>query len=179
MGIETSVIAAFESRSSRSMAIPSRIIHWYTFIFYVLCTLGLALTVKWTDEHLTLPLEKLSYPKSNSPTILAIFKSPRLGTTSLPGFVNGCLIMSVVSAAATSLYIASRTLYGLVYSLQGSNWVSRQLKGLGSIWRATGVPSKALITTVLLFYWLPWLYQIPGNRVTVEDVCDSSGPQHC
>jgi yeast amino acid transporter len=152
------------------MAIPSRLVHWYTFAFYLLCTLGHALTVKWTDMHLTGALDDLVNPKSNSPTIIAIFNSPRLGSTSLPGFVNGCLIMSVVSAAATSLYIASRTLYGLVYSLRGSNWVSSQLKTLGTIWRSTHVPSKALLATVLVFYWLPWLYQIPNNKVTVDDV---------
>ncbi|KAK3377587.1 amino acid permease-domain-containing protein [Podospora didyma] len=165
IGIETAIVAAFESQSSRSMAFPSRFTHWFIYVTYLMCTLGLALTVRWDDEHLQRPLAELHDPRSNSPTIIAIFKD---GRTTLAGFVNGCLIMSVVSAATTSLYVASRTLYGLVYSLSGTNWFSNQLKYIGFIWRTTGVPTRALIITAMLFYWQPWLYQI--GTVTVDDV---------
>jgi yeast amino acid transporter len=157
VGIETTVIAAFEARTSRSMALPSRTVHFFIFVFYLLCTLGIALTVPWTDSHLSLtaPVSSLPDPKTNSPVIVAIHEyytgSP------LSGFFNGCLIMSVLSAANTSLYVASRTLYGMLYDLNGSNFATRRLKAISVIWRSTGVPTRALILTFLFFYWLPWL----------------------
>ncbi|KAH8890573.1 hypothetical protein GQ53DRAFT_866849, partial [Thozetella sp. PMI_491] len=165
IGIETAVIAAFEAKTSRSMAVPSRISHWYIFLSYFLCTLGIALTVRWDNPHLRRALGDLQEPRSNSAVIIAIFAD---GQASLAGFVNGCLIMSLVSAANTSLYISSRTLYGLVVTLNGSNFVSRWLKGFGLIWRTTGVPTRSLFFTMVAFYWLPWLNQL--QSITVDSV---------
>jgi amino acid transporter len=147
------------------MAIPSRIIHFYVFIFYFLCTLGIALAVRWDDAHLFTDLRKLQDPRSNSPVIVAIFKD---GQRTLAGFINGCLIMSNMSAANTSLYISSRTLYGLLYGLHGSNVVSRVLRSLSSVWATTRVPTRALFVTFIIFYALPWINLV--DNVTVDSV---------
>ncbi|KAK0707342.1 amino acid permease-domain-containing protein [Lasiosphaeris hirsuta] len=168
IGIESSIVAAFEARSATAVALPSRLIHWFIVGFYFLCTLGLALTVPWNDPHLTGSLDKLTQPRSNSATIIAIARDPRLGGGPLAGFVNGCLIMSIVSSAAASLYLASRTLYGLAYTLRKQTDFA---KGLSSIWGERAmVPARALLVTFLAFFWLPWISQIPGNRITVNDV---------
>jgi len=174
IGVESSIVAAFESRDAKAIAVPSRLVHWFIFILYFMCTLGIALTVPWDDANLLAPLKDLSNPKSNSPTIIAIAKDSRLSDTPLPGFVNGCLIMSIVSSAAASLYLAGRTLYGLAYSFptRESWWLTRTLKGLGSVWKETMVPAKALVITVIAFFWLPWLSQIQGNPIAVDDVID-------
>ncbi|KAK3363172.1 amino acid permease-domain-containing protein [Lasiosphaeria hispida] len=172
IGIESAVVAAFESKDAQAVARPSQYVHWFIFVLYFLCTLGIALTVRWDDTHLTLPLAGLSHPKSNSPTIIAIAKDPRLGATPLPGFVNGCLIMSIISSAGASLYLAGRTLFGLAYSvpLQGRNLASKAFGGLRGVWEKTGVPAKALLVTMLAFFWLPWLSEAPqGKGVAVED----------
>ncbi|KAK0753681.1 amino acid permease/ SLC12A domain-containing protein, partial [Schizothecium vesticola] len=175
IGIESSVVAAFESARPQSVARPSRVVHWVIFVLYFLCSLGIALTVRWDDPHLTQPLVSLSNPRSNSATIIAIAKDPRLRLTPISGFLNGCLIMSTVSAAAVSLYIAGRTLYGLSYSvsLRGGNWISAAFKGLSSVWRATNVPAIALFVSVVAFCWLPWLSEAPdGKGVAMKDVLD-------
>ena len=169
-GIEGSIIAAFESLNSSSVAIPSRFIHYVIWGLYFLCTLGIALTVNWDDPHLTLPINQLKNPRSNSPTIIAISNDKRFGGTAWPGFINGRLIMSIVSSGGVSLYLARRTLYGLATSPRGSNKASSLLKGLRSIWVETSVPIKALFGTFTLFFWLPWLSQIPHKRVSVDKV---------
>src|SRR5438876_484850 len=101
---------------------------------YILCSLGIALTVRWTDPHLPFipggnPIPRGAIDgvppriegfKSESATVIAIY---RYLDQSLAGFVNGCLIFSIASAANTSLYVASRTLYGLVYGLDDSNFL--------------------------------------------------------
>ncbi|KAK0645438.1 amino acid permease-domain-containing protein [Cercophora newfieldiana] len=173
IGIESAAIAAFESIDAQAVSIPSQFVHWLILVLYFLCSLGIALTVRWDDVHLTHPLADLPYPRSNSPTIIAIGKDARLGITPLPAFVNGCLIMSTVSAAAASLYLAGRTLYGLAFGVdvQESNWVSRTFKGLSVVWEKTTVPAKALLVTVLAFFWLPWLSEAPqGKGFAARDV---------
>lgn len=160
------------------MGKPSRFVHWLILVLYFLCSLGIALTVPWDDPHLTGRLVELPYPRSNSPTIIAIAKDTQLGATPLPAFVNGCLIMSTVSAAAASLYLASRTLYGLAddVSLRETNWATQAFKGLSDLWERTMVPAGALLITVLAFFWLPWLSEAPqGKGVTVRDVQDVLG----
>lgn len=173
IGIESSVVAAFETANAQAAARPSQFVHWFIFVLYFLCSLGIALTVRWDDAHLTQPLADLSHPRSNSPTIIAIAKDPRLSDTPIPTIANGCLIMSTVSAAAVSLYLAGRTLYGLAFgvSLRESNWASQAFKGLSAVWRRTGVPAKALLFSMLAFFWLPWLSEAPqGKGVAVQDV---------
>ena len=178
IGIESSAVAAFESRNAQAVTRPSQFVHWFVFVLYFLCSLGIALTVRWDDPHLTLPLTNLSHPKSNSPTIIAIATDSRLGGTPLPDIANGCLIMSTVSAAAASLYLAGRTLYGLAYgvSLREGNWISEAFKGLSAVWRRTNVPAKALLVSVLAFCWLPWLSEAPrGKGVAMQDVLEVLG----
>jgi len=178
IGIESSLVAAFESVNAQAVARPSQFVHWVIFALYFLCTLGIALTVPWDDPHLSRPLAELSHPRSNSPTIIALTKDSRVGDTPLPGFVNACLIMSTVSAAGASLYLAGRTLYGLAYgaSLHEGNWLSQAFKGLSTVWERTGIPAKALLVTVLFFLWLPWLSEAPrGKGVAVQDVQDVLG----
>ena len=50
-----------------------------------------------------------------SPFVVALTES---GINSLPGFINGCILLFVVSAANSDLYISSRTLYSL--ALEGN-----------------------------------------------------------
>ncbi|KAK5654681.1 hypothetical protein OQA88_7005 [Cercophora sp. LCS_1] len=145
-------------------------VHWVIFVLYFLCTLGIALTVPWDDPHLTQPLAELSNPQPNSPTIIAMAKDSRVGNTPIPGLVNGCLIMSTVSAAGVSLYFAGQTLYGLAYgvSVHEGNLLSQAFKGLSAVWEATGVPAKALLITALVFLWLSGITLARTARTTTS-----------
>jgi len=161
LGIETTVMAAYEARTAKSIARPSQWVHWVVFVLYFMCTIGLALNVPWDHDHLPSMLARLTKqttpPFSTSATVIAVYSD----NPGLAAFLNGCLIFSVVSAANTALYVASRTLYGLTYNL-GDGLLARRFKGASTIWDATGVPAAALFLTVLSFYWLPWLMLI-GN----------------
>lgn len=53
---------------------------------------------------------KASTSASASPFVVAIIES---GIHTLPGFLNGCILIFVFSAANSDLYISSRTLYSL------------------------------------------------------------------
>lgn len=186
VGIETVIIAAFEAKTVTDIARPSRIIHWVVFVLYLLCTVGIALTVPWNAPQLPSipggppsnamanptasasipsPTAAPAAPHSDSAVILATYNA---GRTNLAGFINGCLIFSVISAANTALYVASRVLYGMTYKLQGRNFLSRRFKGASKLWDATQVPAMALLLSVVSFYWLPWLNQAQSS--TTEDV---------
>jgi len=165
-GIETTAVAAFEARSPKSIAIPARTVHWTIFVLYVFCAIGIVLTVRWTDLSLPAIYGGIAIPSvqpsntttsmgSDSAVVISTYSS---GLTSLAGFINACLIFSVLSAANSALYIASRTMYGLTYKIQGTNPVSRIFQKASRVTRhPRGVPVVALFASVLLPYWLPFL----------------------
>jgi yeast amino acid transporter len=174
LGIESTAIAAYEAQKVRSIARPSQTIHWAVVLLYFLCTMGIALTVRWVDDRLPTiwggpPIGTLSPsdPRSTSATVIAIWGR----YVDLAGVVNGCLIFSILSSANTCLYISSRTMYGLTYHLRGTNPLSRYFKRtIGKVWPSTSVPAMALFFSVLLFYWLPFLLLAPAGS-TIDAVC--------
>lgn len=72
-------------------------------------------------------------------------------------FANGCLIFCVLSAANTSLYIASRTLYGLTYKISEDGPVGRFFRTASITRESNRVPVAALLWTFILSVWLPFL----------------------
>ncbi|KAL7627291.1 hypothetical protein AAE478_001480 [Parahypoxylon ruwenzoriense] len=165
VGIEGSILAAFEARPPNGIGWPSRTIHWATFVLYLLCTIGIIVTVDWGDPLLPYPYGAVikdytsptldSLPDTENAVVIAMW---RYGHGS--GVFNALLIFGVISAANTSLYIASRTLYGLTYRIRGRNILSKQLKKASIMWEFTGVPAMAIFWSVMSFYWLPWLSKI-------------------
>lgn len=102
---------------------------------YLLIGIGEALNVEWTDPHLPRIYGGLDsargpapkYPSSASMVVIATFHA---GRKRLAGFLNACLIFSVLSASNTSLYVASRTLYGLATQIPDTNAVGKRLQWL-------------------------------------------------
>jgi amino acid transporter len=76
----------------------------------------------------------------------------------LPGFLNGCLILAILSAANTALYVASRTLFGLTQEIDPNSrwwgWVSK----FSTTTHNRRVPAFALVASVLIFCWVPFLH---------------------
>lgn len=181
LGIESTAIAAYEARSTRSIARSSQTIHWVIFLLCFLCTMGIALTVRWDDQRLPpiwggppIGSTHPRNPPSTSATIIAIWGKD----VNLAGVVNGCLIFSILSSGNTCLYIASRTMYGLTYHLRGTNPVSRYFKRtVGMVWPSTRVPAMALFFSVILFYWLPFLILAPAGT-TIDAVRNIVRRQH-
>lgn len=77
----------------------------------------------------------------------------------LAGFVNGCLLYSVLSAGNTALYVASRTLYGLASSprLRARGYFGMLIRSLGTTNPRTGVPVYAVVFSWLILCWVPLL----------------------
>ncbi|KAF1846862.1 uncharacterized protein K460DRAFT_362993 [Cucurbitaria berberidis CBS 394.84] len=172
LGIETVAVTAFEARTSRSLRLPSQSIAYVTLLLYFLCLLGQCLNVPWTDSHLPLiyggigdgatDTKDLRNPASSSLTILALWA---WGKKHLAGFLNGAMIFSVLSASNTSLYVASRTLYGVARDVPTSNLLGRLIHGLSVVVPKTGVPARALVFSALSFIWLPFVTLKGGYAV--------------
>ena len=89
---------------------------WRIVVFYVLSVLLIGTLVPYDDKELSFASKfsgggSATPGKSPSPFVVAILNSG-IGR-GLAGFLNGCILVFVFSAANSDLYIATRTLYGL------------------------------------------------------------------
>lgn len=172
LGIENVAVTAFEARSSRSLRFPSQTMAYVTLALYFLCLLGQCLNVSWKSDHLPLiyggigdsvtDTKDLINPRSSSLTVIALWE---WGQKGIAGFLNGAMILSVMSASNTSLYVASRTLYGLALDIPTTSRMGRLLHSFSVVVPQTGVPARALIFSALAFFWLPFVNLKPGYAV--------------
>lgn len=178
-------VTAFEARDLRSLRFASQWVAYFVISIYLFCAIGEFLNVEWNDSALPQiyggidqASVDLGTPVHNSRAIIVI-AAVRAGYTRSAGLLNGCMIFSALSASNSSLYIASRVLYGMTRRINPWKWF-RFLEFLGSVWRKTGVPMWALLISFLAFYWLPFLQlhggygvaDVSGNRQHL-DVTDS------
>ncbi|CAN3370685.1 lysine/arginine permease Can1p [Diutina catenulata] len=107
-GCETVGIAAGESKNPRS-ALPSAIrkVLFRILIFYVLCMFFIGVLVPYDDPQLD------GSDTANSPFIIAMNNA---GTKVLPHIFNAVILTTVISAANSNVFIASRILYALAES---------------------------------------------------------------
>lgn len=173
-------VTAFEAKEPRkSLRQSARWIAWVIFGLFFLCGLGEALNIAWDDTHLlqlgiassskaeasgAVRRAEARDDKSFSVLVLAANKA---GHPHWADFLNGCLVMSCLSAANTALYIASRTLYGLCKRFEENDerLLVRCVAKLGSLDPRTRVPNFALFASVATFFWLPFLHLREGYDV--------------
>lgn len=82
---------------------------WRIVFFYVLGALVLGMSVPYTND-LLIGGTKKSTGAAASPFVIAVQLA---NIPVFPHVVNGCLLIFVISAANSDIYIGSRTLYGL------------------------------------------------------------------
>lgn len=82
---------------------------WRIVFFYVLGALVLGMSVPYTDDMLIGGTKK-STGAGASPFVIAVQLA---NIPVFPHVVNGCLLIFVISAANSDIYIGSRTLFGL------------------------------------------------------------------
>lgn len=136
---------------------------------YLLCTIGEVLTTRWNDPLLPTIYNGTRSGKEKDPfrtQNIVINAALRYGSHEFAGFLNGCLLFSVISSANTSLYVSSRTLYGLARAVPETNWTGRQLHKLSGVVRGTGVPAPALFASAIAFVWLPFLQLKKGYAIS-------------
>ena len=115
IGVEIVAVTAVEAkRPKRSLRLPARNIAWITGLFYFACVIVFYFNVSWKDPHLPgYHLRDGKASGSNSSTALVIIAAENAKVKSLPSVLTAFLIMAVLSAANTALYVASRTLWGV------------------------------------------------------------------
>jgi amino acid transporter len=93
---------------------------------------------------------------SSSIVVIAALNANEVG---LSNVLSGLLIMAVLSAANTALYVSSRTLWGLACNLDPQLGRSRYifwrwLSKLSTTTPGARVPGWALIVSAISFWWL-------------------------
>ncbi|KAK3676972.1 amino acid transporter [Recurvomyces mirabilis] len=111
---------------------------WRILVFYICSVFLLGMVVPYNSKELAFAT-KASSSAAASPFVVAIKLA---GIQTLPGFLNGCILIFVFSAANSDLYIASRTLHGLALKRQAPGFLARTDK--------RGVPYFALGASALV-----------------------------
>ncbi|KAL8377330.1 hypothetical protein RB595_008155 [Gaeumannomyces hyphopodioides] len=175
IGIETFAMAAFEARKMREIRLWSQLTHWTVIVVYFLCTLGIILTVPWEHHSLPLPYDPSGVLKPMCNKVLTT-SAVVIGATTVESVfgksdpcnlgvrlpvasaVTGILMFTTLSAANASLYVASRTLYGLTYQGGSGGPVRRWLqRNTGVVWQTTGAPAMALFVSLMSWYFIIYL----------------------
>jgi yeast amino acid transporter len=167
IGVEIVAVTALEAKDpQQSLKYPAKLIAWLTAAMYFFCALGFYLNVSWMDPLLPSVGERITHgsltiaPSTNTTQTNAIIIIAILNANkpSLPGFLNGCLIMAVLSAANTALYVASRTLFGLTREFDPNTeylgWISK----LSTTTHNRKVPAASLFASAFAFCWVPLLH---------------------
>ena len=167
LGVEIIAVTAFEAGNPKALRFPAKWIAYVVLALEFSVVLGEILNIAWTDPLLP-QLEGqpdiTGTGHSRAVFILAALKAKIPG---LPSFLTGCIIMSVLSAANTALYVASRTLFGLARKIEPTHhlWLMRWLSKLGTTTSITRVPAWSLLISLVSFCWLPLLHAKYGYTV--------------
>ena len=173
LGLEIVTITAHEAKSPGALRISSQHVSWVVFLLYFLSALGDVLNVKWTDANLP-PIYGGISNNSTAPTIdktlrsssMMIIATKHAGLKIIPGFLNGCFIFSVLSASNTSLYVASRILFGLARETKQTTPLGKLFHGLCKVELRSEVPVRAILVSAISFLWLPFLNLRKGYAIS-------------
>ncbi|CEP21302.1 CAN1 [Cyberlindnera jadinii] len=115
-GTELTGIAAGESKNPRK-SVPKAIntVFVRILVFYILSLFFIGLLVPYNDPLLS---SDDSYTAS-SPFIIAIINS---GTKILPDIFNAVILLTIISAGNSNVYVASRILYSLAVTKLAPKW---------------------------------------------------------
>lgn len=116
---------------------------WLTFCLYIAAVFSVSLVIPYTDPNLLNLYDPRPATGHLSPFVIAIRNS---GIQVLPGFVSAALLFASWSTTNTTLFVASRSLYGMAVKLDHEN--HRYL----SILRRTtqsGVPVPAILASCI------------------------------
>lgn len=171
-------VTAFEARKPQSVRFSAKWIAWFITFLFIVCGIGQILNIAWDDPKLAemelrrdrLQVRVVSQSAAYYSVLVLVAKVNNYVTVA--SVWNGFLIFSSLSAANTCLYVASRALYGLCRDLpqnetaQWKRWPAR----LGALDPRTRVPFWALLASLALFFWLPFLNLRKGT--SSQDVSD-------
>lgn len=144
-------------------------------LIYILGALLISFDLDWDDPQ----LPRLSWlyngsdstsRKSDSAFVIAANNSRISGHQELANFITVCILITALTAANTTLYVASRTLFSLTKGIQAnasSPWITKFLSFFGKT-NHRRVPMRALAASCC-FCWVPFLYlsnkNAPGTTI--------------
>jgi amino acid transporter len=160
IGVEIVAVTAVEAKTPKiSLRRPARNIAWITGLFYFACVIAFYFNVSFKDPHLPgYHLRDGIAIGSNSSTALILIAADNAGVEGLSSVLTVFLIIAVLSAANTALYVASRTLWGVACDFDAQlinspnifkRWFSRL-----STTTPSKVPGWALFVSCF-FIWIP------------------------
>lgn len=176
IGVEIVAVTAFEAKSREDLREPSRWIAWVMVATYLFCAIGGALAVEWNNEHLPelvpdpstvaqravpgeIPPQKKGCQEYYPLIMIAAFQ---YGSKAAAWYFNACIVYFCISASNTALYVASRTLYGLMREEEprdfyGLPWTQKIIQSpwlLGRVSSRRRVPLWSLLASAVAFLWL-------------------------
>jgi amino acid transporter len=172
-------VTALEAHNpTKSLKFPAKYIAYITASIYFFSVILFCLNVSWKDPLLPSLEARIDHgslvvqPSTNdtSPPAIVVIAVQNAGISVHPDILNGFLIMVVLSAANTALYVSSRTLFGLTRDLdpESNYWCVRWLSRLGTTTPRKKIPGWALVISALSFCWVPFLHLNKG--VSDQDV---------
>ncbi|KAF4629738.1 hypothetical protein G7Y89_g8404 [Cudoniella acicularis] len=201
IGIEIITVTAFEARNPSQLKVPAKHIAYIMMAIYLISIGGFIANVEWFNqslpEFLAQPLVNirdsiavLGHTPYNWPvdvgsrtSVVPVIAVMQTGIKVLPGVLNGFIIYSGFSAANTVLYVASRTLYGLMRDLSPTDEskIVRFFARLNQVSPTTRIPVWSLIVSLVVFaIWLPFLHLNSAfTQQELQEVLVSVGSVGC
>ena len=171
VGIEIFTVTSFEARDPyKDLKFTAKHITWIVAFVYFIIALLTAINVPWDDARLSVysnqglgGLITTNGTQTGPKSLAIIVMTESAGWNAAP--LNAILIWSVLTAANTSLYASSRTMFGLVRRLEGqSKWhIKRLFANLGFVDARTLTPWYAVMLTAAVSFWVPFVWQEPYN----------------
>lgn len=170
LGAEAVAVTAFEAADLRALRRPSQTIAYAIMGLYFFTLISELLLTSWLSPV----LPKIYYNTNSTQTPppayhgdynLPVVAAHNAGNQILASFLNGCYIYSVLSAANSALYVASRTLYGLTRDIESEKGVVGLFSRFNKTVPRTGVPGWAVLVSMLSFIWLPFVSNVNSDAV--------------
>lgn len=155
--MKTFTIIVYETRNLRFIRISTQVIVYVILFLYLFCAFEKFFNVEWTD--LVLPSKYINRKTSSDDIekqnikidveIIIVIAAYKAELKKIVDLLNDCIIFSTLSAASSSLYMASRILYGMTRDIHSRSRFAI-FKRLGSVWNKTGVSVRALTVSFLV-----------------------------
>jgi amino acid transporter len=166
--VKVESITAFEAKNKSLLRNPARFAAYSILGLHILCFFLEVIVVPWSNKHLpslqrrtaTQDYLKDPWPSRQGFYAVVAIAARQYCLISAGWFFNACIIYFCLSASNTALYIASRTIFGLIreiHQFENPRWYLMVFSYLGVTTSFTQVPHWALLISAIAFCWLPAL----------------------
>jgi yeast amino acid transporter len=171
IGVEAVAVTAAEARNpGKSLKRVAKYIAYFIIVIYLLGIISFYINVSWTDYMLPHIFERVANESlastgptnttepTNTPVMIIAVIHARINV--LPDILNAFIITALLGAANTTLFVASRTLWGLIreFNSSGDLILVRLFSQLGTTTPRSQIPGWAIVVSALSFCWVPFVH---------------------